>query len=179
MLEGRLRADELAAAMAQNTRALLRKQLTWFRTQLPPHPVLAAGQPHAGGAVSGVRRQQARENDHVGREEERGEERRQHAERQALKLLELPRLGQPDPGRRGGARSRPMRPTVFQMMKTWRRSPARSGRRAAPTASTATRISLQAPGTARAYGSIAAAIKDAEGRSRTAARRAAARVSAG
>ena len=43
VLEGRLGADELAAAIVRNTRALLRKQLTWFRTQLPPHPVLAAG----------------------------------------------------------------------------------------------------------------------------------------
>jgi tRNA dimethylallyltransferase len=42
-LEGRLRADELAPAIARNTRALVKKQLTWFRTQLPPHPVLAAG----------------------------------------------------------------------------------------------------------------------------------------
>ncbi|MDD2762493.1 MAG: tRNA (adenosine(37)-N6)-dimethylallyltransferase MiaA [Opitutaceae bacterium] len=41
-LEGRLRADELAPAIAKNTRALVKKQLTWFRTQLPPHPVLAA-----------------------------------------------------------------------------------------------------------------------------------------
>lgn len=42
-LEGRLRADELAQLIARNTRALVKKQLTWFRTQLPPHPVLAAG----------------------------------------------------------------------------------------------------------------------------------------
>jgi tRNA dimethylallyltransferase len=42
MLEGRLPAEELAAAMVKNTRALVKKQLTWFRTQLPPHPVLAA-----------------------------------------------------------------------------------------------------------------------------------------
>jgi len=42
-LEGRLRADELAPAIVRNTRALVKKQLTWFRTQLPPHPVLAAG----------------------------------------------------------------------------------------------------------------------------------------
>lgn len=43
MLEGRLPREELAAAIAANTRALVRKQLTWFRTQLPPHPVAAAG----------------------------------------------------------------------------------------------------------------------------------------
>ncbi len=42
MLEGRLREEDLAAAMVRNTRALVKKQLTWFRTQLPPHPVLAA-----------------------------------------------------------------------------------------------------------------------------------------
>ncbi len=42
-LEGCLRADELAPVIARNTRALVKKQLTWFRTQLPPHPVLAAG----------------------------------------------------------------------------------------------------------------------------------------
>jgi len=41
-LEGRLRADELETAIIQDTRALVRKQLTWFRTQLPPHPVRPA-----------------------------------------------------------------------------------------------------------------------------------------
>jgi tRNA dimethylallyltransferase len=43
LLEGRLRAEALASLIARNTRALVRKQLTWFRTQLPPHPALAAG----------------------------------------------------------------------------------------------------------------------------------------
>ncbi|HTX64848.1 MAG TPA: tRNA (adenosine(37)-N6)-dimethylallyltransferase MiaA [Opitutaceae bacterium] len=42
-LDGRLGPDALAAAIAQSTRALVRKQRTWFRTQLPPHPVLDAG----------------------------------------------------------------------------------------------------------------------------------------
>lgn len=42
-LEGRLPAAGLAAAIAQNTRALVRKQRTWFRTQLPAHPTLPAG----------------------------------------------------------------------------------------------------------------------------------------
>jgi tRNA dimethylallyltransferase len=42
-LHGELREDELAPAIIRNTRGLVRKQLTWFRTQLPPHPVLAAG----------------------------------------------------------------------------------------------------------------------------------------
>jgi tRNA dimethylallyltransferase len=27
--------------MAKNTRALVKKQMTWFRTQLPPHRVIA------------------------------------------------------------------------------------------------------------------------------------------
>jgi len=36
-LEGRLPEAELAAAIARNTRALVRKQRTWFRTQLPAH----------------------------------------------------------------------------------------------------------------------------------------------
>jgi len=42
MLEGRLPAAGLAAAIAQNTRALVRKQRTWFRTQLPVHHTVAA-----------------------------------------------------------------------------------------------------------------------------------------
>jgi tRNA dimethylallyltransferase len=49
-LEGRMRGDELAAAIAQNTRALVRKQLTWFRSQLPPHQVRPAG----AGEVAGL-----------------------------------------------------------------------------------------------------------------------------
>jgi tRNA dimethylallyltransferase len=36
-LEGRLPRNELAAAIVKNTRALVRKQRTWFKTQLPPH----------------------------------------------------------------------------------------------------------------------------------------------
>jgi tRNA dimethylallyltransferase len=43
MLDGRLPGGELAAAIARSTRALVRKQRTWFRTQLPPHAVLDAG----------------------------------------------------------------------------------------------------------------------------------------
>ena len=39
-LAGRLGEAELATAIAQNTRALVKKQYTWFRTQLPPHRVL-------------------------------------------------------------------------------------------------------------------------------------------
>ncbi len=37
MLDGKLAAGALAAEIAKNTRALVKKQRTWFRTQLPPH----------------------------------------------------------------------------------------------------------------------------------------------
>jgi tRNA dimethylallyltransferase len=47
MLDGRLPETQLAAEIAQNTRALVKKQRTWFRTQLPPHRALDA-------ATSGV-----------------------------------------------------------------------------------------------------------------------------
>jgi tRNA dimethylallyltransferase len=43
MIDGALRPDELVAAIARNTRALVKKQRTWFRTQLPPHRVVQAG----------------------------------------------------------------------------------------------------------------------------------------
>lgn len=42
MLDGELPEAELAMAIAKNTRALVKKQRTWFRTQLPAHRVLAA-----------------------------------------------------------------------------------------------------------------------------------------
>lgn len=42
MLEGKLPESELSAAIAKNTRALVKKQRTWFRTQLPAHRVIAA-----------------------------------------------------------------------------------------------------------------------------------------
>lgn len=42
LLDGRLAARDLAAAIAQNTRALVKKQRTWFRTQLPEHRVVEA-----------------------------------------------------------------------------------------------------------------------------------------
>jgi tRNA dimethylallyltransferase len=42
MLDGVLPVGELAGEIAKNTRALVKKQRTWFRTQLPPHRVLAA-----------------------------------------------------------------------------------------------------------------------------------------
>jgi tRNA dimethylallyltransferase len=40
MLDGKLAPSALAAEIAQNTRALVRKQRTWFRTQLPKHRVV-------------------------------------------------------------------------------------------------------------------------------------------
>ena len=59
MLDGVLPERELAAAIARNTRALVKKQRTWFRTQLPAHRVLAAAAvtdeaelfPEAGGTA--------------------------------------------------------------------------------------------------------------------------------
>jgi tRNA dimethylallyltransferase len=42
MLDGKLAATELPAAIIKNTRALVKKQRTWFRTQLPPHRVVDA-----------------------------------------------------------------------------------------------------------------------------------------
>jgi tRNA dimethylallyltransferase len=42
MLDGALPERELAAAIAANTRSLVKKQRTWFRTQLPEHRVLRA-----------------------------------------------------------------------------------------------------------------------------------------
>lgn len=39
MLDGELKDSALAAEIAQNTRRLVRKQRTWFRTQLPEHRV--------------------------------------------------------------------------------------------------------------------------------------------
>ncbi|MFZ5495197.1 MAG: tRNA (adenosine(37)-N6)-dimethylallyltransferase MiaA [Verrucomicrobiota bacterium] len=46
-LEGRLPGAELAAAIVKNTRALVKKQRTWFKTQLPAHPRVEAAS--AGG----------------------------------------------------------------------------------------------------------------------------------
>lgn len=42
MLEGKLSVENLPAEIAKNTRALVKKQKTWFRTQLPEHQVVAA-----------------------------------------------------------------------------------------------------------------------------------------
>jgi len=42
MIEGTLPLEALAAEIVKNTRALVKKQRTWFRTQLPSHRVVAA-----------------------------------------------------------------------------------------------------------------------------------------
>ncbi len=42
VLDGRLAEADLAAEIGRNTRALVKKQRTWFRTQLPPHRVIDA-----------------------------------------------------------------------------------------------------------------------------------------
>jgi tRNA dimethylallyltransferase len=42
-IEGRLGEAELAPAIAKNTRALVKKQRTWFKTQLPEHRRVEAG----------------------------------------------------------------------------------------------------------------------------------------
>ena len=42
MLDGRLGETALADEIAKNTRALVKKQRTWFRTQLPAHRVVGA-----------------------------------------------------------------------------------------------------------------------------------------
>jgi tRNA dimethylallyltransferase len=39
LLDGRLAPADLEAEIVKNTRALVKKQRTWFRTQLPPHRV--------------------------------------------------------------------------------------------------------------------------------------------
>ena len=50
MLDGKLAERELTAKIGQDTRALVKKQRTWFRTQLPPHRVVQA----AGLTVDGL-----------------------------------------------------------------------------------------------------------------------------
>ena len=44
MLDGTLEQSQLAAEIAKNTRGLVKKQRTWFRTQLPEHRLLAAAE---------------------------------------------------------------------------------------------------------------------------------------
>ncbi|HEY1847842.1 MAG TPA: tRNA (adenosine(37)-N6)-dimethylallyltransferase MiaA [Opitutaceae bacterium] len=51
VLEGRAPAASLAAEIERDTRALVKKQRTWFRTQLPPHPVVVAGGPPETGRL--------------------------------------------------------------------------------------------------------------------------------
>jgi tRNA dimethylallyltransferase len=48
MLDGQLSPVDLMAEIAKNTRALVKKQRTWFRTQVPPHRVVAVA------AISGT-----------------------------------------------------------------------------------------------------------------------------
>jgi tRNA dimethylallyltransferase len=45
MLDGKLAPNELATEIVKNTRALVRKQRTWFRTQLPEHRVVSPDGP--------------------------------------------------------------------------------------------------------------------------------------
>lgn len=47
-LDGKLKREELVAEIAKNTRALVKKQRTWFRTQLPEHRVVEAGKATVG-----------------------------------------------------------------------------------------------------------------------------------
>lgn len=49
-IEDRLAEAELLPAIVQNTKALVKKQRTWFKTQLPPHAAIAA----ATATVSGL-----------------------------------------------------------------------------------------------------------------------------
>ncbi|HEY0864908.1 MAG TPA: tRNA (adenosine(37)-N6)-dimethylallyltransferase MiaA [Lacunisphaera sp.] len=47
-IEGRLMEPELAAAITRNTRALVKKQRTWFKTQLPAHRQVPAATAQVG-----------------------------------------------------------------------------------------------------------------------------------
>lgn len=49
VLDGTLPHAELAAEIVKNTRALVKKQRTWFRTQLPEHRVMAADEATVAG----------------------------------------------------------------------------------------------------------------------------------
>jgi len=44
MLDGRLPVEELAAEITKNTRGLVKKQRTWFRSQMPEHRVVTAAE---------------------------------------------------------------------------------------------------------------------------------------
>lgn len=54
VLDGQLRENELAAEIAKNTRGLVRKQRTWFRTQLPEHRVVEVGAATVTGLFAGL-----------------------------------------------------------------------------------------------------------------------------
>jgi tRNA dimethylallyltransferase len=43
VIDGAAPLEGLVAAIAKDTRALVKKQRTWFRTQLGPHPVIDPG----------------------------------------------------------------------------------------------------------------------------------------
>jgi tRNA dimethylallyltransferase len=53
MLDGKLKEAELAGEIAKNTRGLVRKQRTWFRTQLPEHRVVEVGAATVAGLFAG------------------------------------------------------------------------------------------------------------------------------
>jgi tRNA dimethylallyltransferase len=53
VLTGQAPASTLAGEIAKDTRALVKKQRTWFRTQLPPHRVVAADSLVAASALFG------------------------------------------------------------------------------------------------------------------------------
>jgi tRNA dimethylallyltransferase len=53
-LEGRLAEPELAPAIVRNTRGLVKKQRTWFKTQLPPHRTVEAGSAREGDLFPAV-----------------------------------------------------------------------------------------------------------------------------
>lgn len=50
-LEGRLPLDRLAEEISKNTRALVKKQRTWFRTQLPEHRLVRPDAPRDPAAL--------------------------------------------------------------------------------------------------------------------------------
>jgi len=52
-LDGALAESALAAEIAKNTRALVKKQRTWFRTQLPEHRVVPSGDLAVDGLFPG------------------------------------------------------------------------------------------------------------------------------
>lgn len=51
MFDGKLRPEDLAAEIVKDTRALVKKQRTWFRTQVPPHRCVAAATLSDAGAL--------------------------------------------------------------------------------------------------------------------------------